>query len=65
MNEFTYLGEVFSQGAQPDLRALSIRLAAVPCGPLYKSQGSPEGELRALLAGVGTLDLRGTPNNTQ
>lgn len=65
MNEFTYLGEVFSQGVQPDLRALSIRLATVPCGPLYKSHGSPERELEALLAGAGTLDLRVPPNNTQ
>jgi len=65
MNEFTYLGEVFSQGAQSDLRALSIRLATVPCGPLYKSQGSPGRELQALLAGVGTRDLRGAPKSTQ
>lgn len=48
MNEFTHLGEVFREKAAPlDLEALSIRLAEVPCSPLYRRQISPDRELKA------------------
>ena len=51
MNEFTHLGEVFREKSAPlDLEALSIRLAQVPCGPLYSRQISPDRELTALAA---------------
>jgi hypothetical protein len=41
MNAFTYLGEVFSQGAEPDLRALSIRLAKRCLGSAVQEPGQP------------------------
>ena len=51
MNEFTHLGEVFREKTAPlDLEALSIRLAQVPCGPLYSRQISPDRELKAIAA---------------
>ena len=51
MNEFTHLGEVFREGAASlDLETLSIRLAQVPCGPLYSRRISPDRELTALAA---------------
>jgi len=47
MNEFTHLGEVFREKTAPlDLEALAIRLAEVPCGPLYSRQISPDRELK-------------------
>jgi hypothetical protein len=49
MNEFTYLADAWRQ-AEPDLLALAVRLAATPCGPLYKRQISPDRELAALVA---------------
>ena len=50
LNEFAYLGQVWG-GADNEraLLRLSIRLAAVPCGPLYSRQGSPDRELAAFL----------------
>jgi hypothetical protein len=51
MNEFTFLAEShLGIGAQPDLLGLSVRLAATPCGPLYKRHVYPYRELAALLA---------------
>jgi len=51
MNEFTHLGEVFREKTGPfDLEALSIRLAEVPCSPLYSRQISPDRELKAITA---------------
>lgn len=51
MNEFTHLGEVFREkAARLDLEALSIRLAEVPCSPLYSRQISPDRELKAIAA---------------
>jgi hypothetical protein len=51
MKEFAYLGEAFSDGGRSfGPLELSLRLAKVPCGPLYASHVSPDAELRALLA---------------
>ena len=51
MNEFTHLGEVFREKTAPlDLVALSIRLAEVPCGPLYSRHISLDRELKAIAA---------------
>jgi len=49
MNEFTYLADAWRQD-DPDLLALAVRLAATPCGPLYKRHISPDRELAALVA---------------
>ena len=48
MNEFTYLADAWRQD-EPDLLALAVRLAATPCGPLYKRHISPDRELAALV----------------
>ena len=50
MNEFAYLAGAWRQN-EPDLLALAVRLAATPCGPLYKRHVSPDRELAALVAG--------------
>lgn len=51
MNEFTHLGQIFREKSAPlDLETLSIRLAEVPCGPLYSRHISPDRELKALAA---------------
>ena len=53
MNEFTYLAGVIAKlDDQSDLLALSMRLADMPCGPLYKRHITPEGELATLVATV-------------
>jgi Domain of unknown function (DUF6933) len=51
MNEFTHLAGVWRNptGAD-DLDELSLRLAQVPCSPLYKRHVSPDRELAALLS---------------
>ena len=50
MNEFSFLAERFKEGIDsPGLIDLSLHLAEVPCGPLFKSHGSPDRELAALL----------------
>ena len=49
MNEFAYLADAWRQD-EPDLLALAVRLAATPCGPLYKRHVSPDRELAALVA---------------
>ncbi len=49
MNEFSYLAGAWRQD-EPDLLALAVRLAATPCGPLYKRHISPDRELAALVA---------------
>lgn len=50
MNEFAYLAEVYrGDTAATDLLALAVRLAATPCGPLYRRHVSPDRELHALL----------------
>jgi hypothetical protein len=53
MNEFTYLAEADrGHTPAPDLLVLAIRLAATPCGPLYRKHISPDRELAALLHAV-------------
>lgn len=49
MNEFTHLAGAWRQD-EPDLIALAVRLAATPCGPLYKRHISPDRELAAVVA---------------
>ena len=49
MNEFTYLADAWRHD-EPDLLKLAVRLAATPCGPLYKRHISPDRELAALVA---------------
>lgn len=58
MNEFTYLAEDFRRlNEAVDLLELSLWLAQVPCSPLFKSHGSPDRELRAVLASNGEKRL--------
>jgi hypothetical protein len=49
MNEYTRLADAWRQDS-PDLLALEVRRAAVPCSPLYKRHISPDRELTALVA---------------
>jgi hypothetical protein len=50
MTEFAYLADTYRDAAAaPDLLELSMRLATVPCGPLYSRHISPDLELAALL----------------
>lgn len=49
MNEFAYLADAQRDEAT-ELRMLSLRLAATPCGPLYKCHISPDREVVALIA---------------
>ena len=52
MNEFAFLAEAFrDRGGLLDPLALSLKLAAVPCGPLRKGAGSPDRAVRELVAG--------------
>jgi hypothetical protein len=50
LTEFSFLGEHFLDPGT-DLLALSLRLADVPCGPLYKSTSYPNSEVRLRLLG--------------
>jgi hypothetical protein len=51
LSEFVYLGKVFGGSNDAyDPVALSVRLANVHCGPLYRSHVSPDDELRAFVA---------------
>jgi len=51
MNEFTYFARAWRNGdGIDDLDHLSMRLAQIPCSPLYKSHISPDRALAALLA---------------
>ena len=47
MNEFAFLA---GQRRDTDLVELSVRLAATPCGPLFRRQVSPDRELHAVAA---------------
>jgi hypothetical protein len=48
MNEFTFLADTFRDGnPSPSLLDVALRLAATPCGPLYKTNVSPDRELAA------------------
>jgi hypothetical protein len=47
MNQFSYLAEGYRDYLETsDLLALSLRLAHVPCSPLYKRETFPDRELR-------------------
>ena len=53
MNEFTLHADVSrGAGTSPDLLELSLQLATMPCGPLYKRHVSPDRELAALVGSV-------------
>jgi hypothetical protein len=54
MNELAFLGNVHREehGSDDDLISLSIRLSETPMSPLYKSHGSPDRELKALVEGL-------------
>lgn len=49
-NEFIGLADAFADSRRPDLHALSLRLAHVPCGPLFSRSGFPDTEVAALAA---------------
>jgi hypothetical protein len=50
LNEFTHLATAWrSPDGHNDLNDLSLRLAQVPCSPLYQHHVSPDHELTALL----------------
>lgn len=51
LNEFSHLGDVHSHDqGPPTVLDLSLRLSKTPCSPLYKSHGSPDRALSALLS---------------
>lgn len=50
MNEFSNLADAARGDYADDLLALSVRLAATPCGPLYRRHVSPDRELASLVA---------------
>jgi hypothetical protein len=50
LNEFSFLGGQFLH-RETNLLMLSLRLADVPCGPLYKSTSFPNSEVRLRLLG--------------
>lgn len=55
MNEFAFLADVHRDNAKGvDLLELTVRLAATPCGPLYRRNISPDRELAAALRALGT-----------
>lgn len=41
MNEFRFLADVYRGDGETDLLALSMRLAQIPCGPLYSDTSVP------------------------
>jgi hypothetical protein len=51
MNEFAYLGKFHWADGVRDLRALSLRMAGTPLGPLQDRTGSPDRELAAVVGG--------------
>lgn len=53
MNEFAALADAGRPDTRPDLLTMSMRLARVPCSPLYKRHVSPDRELAALLQSLG------------
>ena len=55
MNEFTYLAEAYrDHHPGQDLLDLAMRLATMPCGPLYTKHISPDRELAAFLRFIPT-----------
>ena len=54
MNEFRFLADAYVKlGDEQEPLSLSLRLAATPCGPLYKRHVSPDRELAALVGHSG------------
>lgn len=50
MNEFAFLADVYrQQDPEQDLVGWSLRLATVPCGPLFERHVSLDRELAALV----------------
>lgn len=50
MNQFSYLAEGYREYLETsDLRELALKLAHVPCSPLYKSETFPDRELKLLV----------------
>jgi len=49
MTDFSYLAGVYRE-SQPDLMALTLRLARTPCSPLRRTHGSPDRALHALVS---------------
>jgi hypothetical protein len=50
VNDFAYLADAHrGRDQRTDLIELSLRLARTPCGPLYRSQVSPDRETIAYL----------------
>jgi hypothetical protein len=47
MSEYSYMADVFNDGQ--NLVELSLRLAEVPCSPLYKTTNTPANAMRELL----------------
>lgn len=55
MNEFTHLAEAYRDtGPGHDLLDLALRLATTPCGPLHRTNVSPDRELAALVRTITT-----------
>lgn len=52
MNEFSCLADVYRVTASRSLLDLSLRLAATPCSPLYKTNISPDRDLAALVRSI-------------
>lgn len=51
MNQFSFQADVYrAHFEMQDLLALSMRLSETPCSPLYAGAGSPDRELKRLLA---------------
>lgn len=63
MSEFARLAEIHHD-ADPamDLVGLAVRLAATPCGPLYRGNVSPDRELAATLHTIATRTPRARPD---
>jgi hypothetical protein len=46
MNEFTFFAEAWCEDlTRPEVPALTMRLARIPCSPLYRRHGSPDREI--------------------
>jgi hypothetical protein len=53
MNDFTRLAETYRDNTlEPELLGLAMRLATMPCGPLYSKHVSPDRELDALVRSI-------------
>jgi hypothetical protein len=63
MNQFVFMAEVYREDYEAhNLLALSVKLAGVPCGPLYKGEITPERELKRRVAQLGFAVAANDPN---